>query len=40
MHERHSPQRRDKRTAASLGLPVLVDPDNHNRIIVDVARLS
>jgi hypothetical protein len=35
-----SPARREKRTAAGLELPVLVDPDNHRRIIVDVARLS
>jgi len=35
-----SPSRREKRTAAGLELPVLVDPDNHARIIVDVARLS
>jgi hypothetical protein len=35
-----SPQRREMRTAAGLELPVLVDPDNHGRIIVDVARLS
>jgi hypothetical protein len=34
-----SPARREKRTAAGLELPVLVDPDNHKRIIVDVARL-
>jgi hypothetical protein len=35
-----SPERREKRTMAGLELPVLVDPDNHNRIIVDVTRLS
>jgi hypothetical protein len=35
-----SPARREKRTATGLELPVLVDPDNHRRIIVDVARLS
>lgn len=35
-----SPQRREKRTAAGVELAVLVDPDNHTRIIVDVARLS
>lgn len=35
-----SPARREKRTASGLELPVLVDPDNRNRIIVDVARLS
>jgi hypothetical protein len=35
-----SPARREKRTVAGLELPVLVDPDNHARIIVDVARLS
>lgn len=35
-----SPARREKRTATGLDLPVLVDPDNHKRIIVDVARLS
>jgi hypothetical protein len=35
-----SPERREKRTTTGLELPVLVDPDNHNRIIVDVARLS
>jgi hypothetical protein len=34
-----SPQRREQRTTAGLELPVLVDPDNRNRIIVDVARL-
>jgi len=35
-----SPQRREMRTAVGLELPVLVDPDNRHRIIVDVARLS
>jgi hypothetical protein len=35
-----SPQRREKRTTVGVELPVLADPDNHNRIIVDVARLS
>jgi hypothetical protein len=35
-----SPARREKRTAAGLEIPVLVDPDNDRRIIVDVARLS
>jgi hypothetical protein len=35
-----SPARREQRTATGLELPVLVDPDNHKRIIVDVARLS
>jgi hypothetical protein len=35
-----SPERREKRTTAGLELPVLVDPENRNRIIVDVARLS
>jgi hypothetical protein len=35
-----SPQRREMRTATGGELPVLVDPDNHRRIIVDVARLS
>ncbi|MDI4236780.1 hypothetical protein OZ411_28615 [Bradyrhizobium sp. Arg237L] len=35
-----SSQRREKRTTAGCELPVLVDPDNHNRIIVDVTRLS
>jgi hypothetical protein len=35
-----SPARRERRTAAGLELPVLVDPDNHRRIIVDVAHLS
>jgi hypothetical protein len=35
-----SAARREKRTAAGIELPVLVDPDNHNRIIVDVSRLS
>jgi hypothetical protein len=32
--------RREKRTAAGIELPVLVDPDNRHRILVDVARLS
>jgi hypothetical protein len=35
-----SPQRREMRTATGNELPVLTDPDNHSRIIVDVARLS
>jgi hypothetical protein len=35
-----SPERRELRTAPGNELPVLVDPDRHNRIIVDVARLS
>jgi hypothetical protein len=35
-----SPQRREMRIATGRELPVLVDPDNHKRIIVDVARLS
>jgi hypothetical protein len=35
-----SPQRRERRTATGVELPVLVDPDNHSRIIVDIARLS
>jgi hypothetical protein len=35
-----SAARREKRTGAGLELPVLVDPDNHRRIIVDVVRLS
>lgn len=35
-----SPQRREMRTATGNELPVLVDPDIHSRIIVDVARLS
>ncbi len=35
-----SSERRQKRTAAGTVLPVLVDPDNHRRIIVDVSRLS
>ncbi len=35
-----SPQRRQMRTAAGVGLPVLVDPDNRHRIIVDIGRLS
>lgn len=34
-----SSERRLKRTAAGTMLPVLVDPDNHGRIIVDVSRL-
>lgn len=32
--------RRERRTATGVVLPVLVDPDNRKRIIVDVARLS
>ncbi|OAE97725.1 hypothetical protein AYJ54_34785 [Bradyrhizobium centrolobii] len=35
-----SSERRELRTTTGCALPVLVDPDNHNRIIVDVARLS
>lgn len=35
-----SPERREKRTAIGSELPVLADPDNHHRIIVDVARLA
>jgi hypothetical protein len=35
-----SPERRERRTTAGIELPVLVDPDNHNRIMVDVAHLS
>ncbi|MBR0783149.1 hypothetical protein JQ635_17145 [Bradyrhizobium iriomotense] len=35
-----SSSRRESRTAAGVVLPVLVDPDNRKRIIVDVARLS
>ncbi|UWU80895.1 hypothetical protein N2603_21240 [Bradyrhizobium huanghuaihaiense] len=35
-----SSSRREGRTAAGVELPVLVDPDNRKRIIVDVARLS
>ena len=35
-----SPERRERRTTAGVELPVLVDPDNHIRIIVDVARFS
>jgi hypothetical protein len=35
-----SPERRAMRTATGNELPVLVDPDNRIRIIVDVARLS
>ena len=35
-----SPERRLKRTTAGIMLPVLVDPDNRGRIIVDVSRLS
>jgi hypothetical protein len=35
-----SSERRLKRTAAGTTLPVLVDPDNHRRIIVDVSSLS
>jgi hypothetical protein len=35
-----SRQRREMRTTTGGELPVLVDPDNHNRIIVDVTRLS
>jgi hypothetical protein len=34
-----SDARREMRTSAGRELPVLVDPDNRNRIIVDVARL-
>ncbi|NLS17469.1 hypothetical protein HGP16_12970 [Rhizobium sp. P40RR-XXII] len=34
-----SPERRLKRTATGTRLPVLVDPENHTRIIVDVSRL-
>jgi hypothetical protein len=35
-----SPQRREMRTTTGNELPVLTDPDNHNRIVVGVARLS
>jgi hypothetical protein len=35
-----SPQRREKRTTTGRDLPVLANLDNHNRIIVDLARLS
>lgn len=35
-----SRQRREMRTARGNELPVLTDPDNHNRILVDVTRLS
>jgi hypothetical protein len=35
-----SPERRAMRTATGNELPVLVDPDNRKRIIVDVGRLS
>lgn len=35
-----SPSRRESRTAVGVELPVLVDPDNRKRIIVDVGRLS
>ncbi|MHC2717645.1 hexameric citrate synthase I [Bradyrhizobium diazoefficiens] len=35
-----SSSRRESRTAVGGELPVLVDPDNRNRIVVDVARLS
>ncbi|EJN15204.1 hypothetical protein PMI42_01212 [Bradyrhizobium sp. YR681] len=35
-----SPSRRESRTAVGVELPVLVDPDNRKRIIVDVAHLS
>jgi len=35
-----SPGRRERRTAPGRELPVLVDPANRNRILVDVARLS
>ncbi|WP_453953058.1 hypothetical protein [Bradyrhizobium sp. USDA 377] len=35
-----SASRREGRTAPGVELPVLVDPDNRKRIIVDVARLS
>ncbi|MGY8633970.1 hypothetical protein RAD15_15965 [Bradyrhizobium sp. 14AA] len=35
-----SPDRRASRTADGVVLPILVDPDNRRRIIVDVARLS
>jgi len=34
-----SASRRERRTAPGVELPVLVDPDNRTRIIVDVARL-
>ncbi|MDN5004808.1 hypothetical protein ACFQZO_28550 [Bradyrhizobium sp. GCM10027634] len=35
-----SASRRESRTAPGVALPVLVDPDNRKRILVDVARLS
>ncbi|MBR0720899.1 hypothetical protein [Bradyrhizobium manausense] len=35
-----SSSRRESRAAPGSELPVLVDPDNHKRIIVDVTRLS
>ena len=35
-----SSSRRESRTAVARELPVLVDPDNRTRILVDVARLS
>ncbi|WP_191093345.1 hypothetical protein [Bradyrhizobium campsiandrae] len=35
-----SSSRRDSRTARGAALPVLVDPDNRKRIVVDVARLA
>ncbi|MBW7968783.1 hypothetical protein HYH08_05010 [Bradyrhizobium sp. BR 10289] len=35
-----SASRRESRTAPGVELPVLVDPDNRKRIIVDVARLA
>jgi hypothetical protein len=35
-----SPEHREKRAAAGIELPVLVDPHHHNRILVGIARLS
>jgi hypothetical protein len=35
-----SSSRRENRTAVGNELPVLVDPDNRKRIIIDVVRLA
>jgi hypothetical protein len=35
-----SSERRERRTANGAELPALVDPENHNRIIIDVGHLS
>ncbi|WP_245284159.1 hypothetical protein [Bradyrhizobium sp. Cp5.3] len=35
-----SPERREMRTTTGCELPVLVDSDNHNRIIIDIPRVS